>query len=131
MRALEPDILTTGQTARLLRCQPQTIEAAARRRELPGLKFGREWVFPRAALLEVLNRKALAALRPEPDAHAQDGNPTSKAVPPMPPARRGGRRLPPHWPLSEAEPAEPVVTSRPGRPRREPPKLPPLPGDLE
>jgi excisionase family DNA binding protein len=54
------DILTVDQVAALLDCTPVTIEAKARDAELPAVKFGRSWVFPRTALLEVLHAKALA-----------------------------------------------------------------------
>lgn len=53
------DILTADEVAALLDCEPSTIQAQARAHELPGIKIGRSWRFPRVALLEVLNRKAL------------------------------------------------------------------------
>jgi excisionase family DNA binding protein len=69
------DIYTTEQLAALLECETTTVEEKARRRELPGLKFGRGWIFPREALLKRLNETALAALEapkapaaPEPQA---------------------------------------------------------------
>jgi excisionase family DNA binding protein len=58
------DILDEIQVAALLDCEPSTVQAKARDRELPAVKFGRSWRFPRAALLEVLNRKALENATP-------------------------------------------------------------------
>jgi excisionase family DNA binding protein len=53
------DILTKDEVAALLDCEPSTIEEKARTRELPGVKIGRSWVFPREALLKRLNEIAL------------------------------------------------------------------------
>jgi excisionase family DNA binding protein len=55
-------ILTREQVAALLDCEPHTVDVAARRGDLPGVKYGRSWVFPRVALLEFLNHRALAML---------------------------------------------------------------------
>jgi excisionase family DNA binding protein len=52
-------ILTTQQVAEMLCCTPETVEVRARRKELPGLKAGRAWVFPQEALLIALNALAL------------------------------------------------------------------------
>ncbi len=54
------DILTVEQVAGLLDCEPGTVQNKARDNELPAIKFGRSWVFPKSALLEVLHTKALA-----------------------------------------------------------------------
>jgi excisionase family DNA binding protein len=53
------DILTVDQVAALLDCTAVTVETKARKAELPAVKYGRSWVFPRSALLEVLHAKAL------------------------------------------------------------------------
>ncbi len=53
------EILTAQEVAELLDCKPSTIEAKARSHELPGIKIGYSWRFPRAALMESLNRKAM------------------------------------------------------------------------
>lgn len=55
---LEQDILTPQEIARILQCDEKTVEEAARKGNLPGVKFGRGWVFPKAALLEALNSQA-------------------------------------------------------------------------
>ena len=61
------DILTKDEVAALLDCEPSTIEEKARTRELPGVKIGRSWVFPREALLKRLNEIALrVATEPAP-----------------------------------------------------------------
>ena len=54
------DILTKQQVASLLECEPETVEEKARAGVLPGIKFGRSWVFPREALLTALNKMAVA-----------------------------------------------------------------------
>lgn len=80
------DILTADEVAQLLDCEPSTIQAQARAHELPGIKIGRSWRFPRVALLEALNRKALENQVPE--------RATPKAVTRKP----AGRRSPPALP---------------------------------
>lgn len=52
------DVLTTDEVADLLQCTALTVEDMLRRGELPGVKFGRSWMCPRVALLEVLNQQA-------------------------------------------------------------------------
>lgn len=61
-RPLTEEILSVDEVAELLRCEPETIELKARNRTLPGLKFGRPWIFPREALLQFLAREALEAM---------------------------------------------------------------------
>lgn len=53
-----PDLSTDEQLAQALGCTPETVRAGAQVGVLPGLKFGRSWVFPREATLEALNRAA-------------------------------------------------------------------------
>lgn len=54
------DVLDESEVAELLDCEPSTVQESARRGELPAVKFGRSWRFPRTALLEALHTKALA-----------------------------------------------------------------------
>lgn len=80
------DILTADEVAALLDCEPSTIQAQARAHELPGIKIGRSWRFPRVALLEALNRKALE-------------NQIQQAAAPTAVTRKpAGRRAPPTLP---------------------------------
>ncbi|TYK73134.1 helix-turn-helix domain-containing protein [Comamonas sp. Z3] len=80
------DILTADEVAALLDCEPSTIQAQARAHELPGIKIGRSWRFPRVALLEALNRKALE-------------NQIQQAAAPKAVTRKpAGRRAPPTLP---------------------------------
>lgn len=67
------EVLDETEAAALLDCEPSTVQDKARSGELPAVKFGRSWRFPRAALLEALNRKAMenmtkAAATPKPKA---------------------------------------------------------------
>ncbi len=62
------DILDEAEVAALLACEPSTVQAMAREGELPAVKFGKHWRFPRAALLEVVNRRALENTAPKPRA---------------------------------------------------------------
>lgn len=56
----DADVLTKDQVADLLQCDATTVEEHARNGDLPGVKYGRSWVFPRAALLARLNDVAQA-----------------------------------------------------------------------
>lgn len=54
------DVLNETEVAAILDCEPKTVQDKARTGELPAIKFGRSWVFPRSALLQKLNELALA-----------------------------------------------------------------------
>lgn len=95
-------VLSTNDVALLLRCGDEQVELQARQGILPGLKFGREWVFPQDALLAALNRQAIEESttrrglpEPTPDTtrpaanapkmrrkHRHDGPPPSLSAPP-------------------------------------------------
>ena len=51
-------VLTVAEVATLLACEPETIEEATRLKRLPGIKYGRSWVYPADALLQALNDQA-------------------------------------------------------------------------
>ena len=57
---LSGDVLTDDDLAESLCCTVETVREGAKSGDLPGIKFGRGWVFPRAAVLERLSEKALA-----------------------------------------------------------------------
>ena len=59
------DILNETEVAELLACEPSTVQTMARNGELPAVKFGKHWRFPRVALLEVVNRRALDNTAPK------------------------------------------------------------------
>ena len=61
-------ILTTAAVATMLDCKESTVQTLATAGSLPGVKMGRSWVFPEAALMERLNDLARveAALRRTP-----------------------------------------------------------------
>lgn len=89
-----PDVLTVAQMAELLDCTQETVEDKTRERTLPGLKFGRSWVYPREAVLEVLRQQALAHVRP-PAAPPTPSSTTPRVVPMLPkPAQRQRGRSP-------------------------------------
>jgi len=58
MSPILSDILTSEVVAELLACEPSTVEEAARNKELPAVKYGRGWVFPKEAFLAHINAKA-------------------------------------------------------------------------
>ncbi len=74
------DILTTDEVADLLQCDVTTVEDKLRRGELPGIKPGRSWMCPRLALLDTLNRQAVANLSRVSAPSPQRGKPRN-AVP--------------------------------------------------
>lgn len=95
--ALPPIVLSVDDVAQLLRCSADTVQASARDGTLPGVQFGRDWVFPVAALAEALNTQATrqAADRRAPQAAAPAAVLTASA--PTPPRTRASisRRQPP------------------------------------
>jgi excisionase family DNA binding protein len=60
MTILAEDILTTAEVAEALDCTTETLERQTRAGMLPAVKFGRAWVYPKIALLQVLNELAVA-----------------------------------------------------------------------
>ena len=60
------EVLDETEVAAILDCQPTTVQEKARNGELPAIKYGRSWRFPRAALMDALNRQALANAQPKP-----------------------------------------------------------------
>lgn len=94
-----PELLTAIEVAALLRCEPETIEERTRRRELPGLRFGRSWMYPREALIQVLNKLAMQQLEPSAAVAAPLAVlPLRMVAPTMPKSPRGLRRSPPPLP---------------------------------
>lgn len=47
-------LLTTQQAAAMLRLHVKSVQSLARRGKIPGVRVGRKWLFPRAALLSRL-----------------------------------------------------------------------------
>jgi excisionase family DNA binding protein len=58
---MDPDLLSKDAVAALLECEVSTVEEKARTGELPGVKIGKSWQFPRAALFQRLNEMALSS----------------------------------------------------------------------
>lgn len=78
-------MMTDVEAAKYLLCEPETVQRAAIDGKLPGVKFGRAWLFPRSALEEALHLIAMANLR-----GVQLQTPAAHAV--QPAAPRGRRR---------------------------------------
>lgn len=108
----DAEILNTDELARLLGCDKETAAKRIIAGDLPGSKFGRDWIIPRRALIERINEMAMedaaarrAALEDERRTAAGRGQrattepspilPTNEAASP----RRGQRRVPPRLPL--------------------------------
>lgn len=53
------DVIPQSAVAQLLECDENTVQERARTGDLPGVKFGRSWVFPRQALVARLNEIAI------------------------------------------------------------------------
>lgn len=78
------DVLNEQEVADILDCEPSTVQEKARLGELPAVKFGRSWRFPRTALLASLHDKALAN-KPKPaPARAVQKQPVSRVPPALP-----------------------------------------------
>lgn len=75
------EILSPEQVAELLGCSPETVREQAAAGDLPGVKFGRDWRFPWAALYETLCKRAVEQAE-------ERKNPPARPL-------RGARRVPP------------------------------------
>ena len=53
------DTINAAQCAELLQCTEATVEELTRKGELPGVKFGRGWIYVKASLLDYLAQKAM------------------------------------------------------------------------
>ncbi len=85
------DTINAEQCAKLLGCTEETVEELTRKGDLPGLKFGRSWVFVRSDLLAYLAERARleADERRSGRANAQRAAPPVRAIKPrrqQPPA---------------------------------------------
>jgi excisionase family DNA binding protein len=79
----QAEILDADAVAVLLRCDVGTVEDKTRRGVLPAVKFGRSWVYPRAALMQRLVELALERSNTDLDASEcgdEPGRPHSKAA---------------------------------------------------
>jgi hypothetical protein len=65
MNDTQNEILVSEDLAVLCKCTARTIEEHARSGNIPGLKLGEPWIFPRSAVIARLNELALlqAAVR--------------------------------------------------------------------
>lgn len=55
---MNADTINAEQCAQLLQCNVETAEELTRKGELPGIKFGRSWIYVKADLLTYLAEKA-------------------------------------------------------------------------
>ena len=79
------DVLNEAEVAKLLDCEPATVQENARMGKLPAVKFGRSWRFPRSALMEALHKLALENKpRPKPAPAAVCIGRVRRQPPPLP-----------------------------------------------
>ena len=99
-----PEVLNVIEVAALLLCEPDTVEEKTRRRELPAVRFGRSWVYPREALMQVLNKLALMQIEPASAARVSPVvTPMRMTAPPGDKSSRGLRRSPPPLPVPPSQ----------------------------
>lgn len=86
--------LSVDQVAQLLLCAPDTVRELARSGQLPGLKPGRDWIFPAGALFTRLDQLATegattrrSPAKPSATLHTMPGGPSGAS-------RRAGRQPP-------------------------------------
>lgn len=70
-------LLNVTELAALLDCSEETVELRTREGVLPGLQFGRSWVYPVGALEHALNTHALVAAN---DRQSRPVGPATAAV---------------------------------------------------
>lgn len=81
------EMLTVDQVAELLRCAPSTIRERCRAGDLPGEKFGEDWILPTRALIERVNEIAVEKMlerrkKDAPNLVSVGGGGTGKRQPP-------------------------------------------------
>ena len=101
--------LTVDQVAQLLACADTTVRERARAGDLPGLKYGTDWVFPAGALFAHLDQLAIdeaADRRRATPSPASTPQATPRATLHAVPAPRSRRALPtlPTLPGPSAQP---------------------------
>ena len=88
------ETINAEQCAELLHCTEQRIEELTRGGELPGMKFGRGWIYVKADLLAYIADRA----RKEAEERRQDLN-ARKGVPRLDIPIRPRRQTPPPLPV--------------------------------
>ena len=88
------ETINAEQCAELLYCTEQRIEELTRTGELPGMKFGRGWIYVKADLLAYIADRA----RKEAEERRQDLS-ARKSVPRLDIAFRPRRQTPPPLPV--------------------------------
>lgn len=89
------ETINAEQCAELLHCTEQRIEELTRTGELPGMKFGRGWIYVKADLLAYIAERA----RKEAEERRQDLN-ARKSVPRLDLPFKPRRQTPPPLPVS-------------------------------
>lgn len=99
------ELMTPAEVAEALDCTPETVNAKLAAHELPGVKVGRSWRIPRAALIEHLNAEARRNVRAQAPAAPAAQAPGAVAFAAPAPAHKRTRRQPPR--LVSLSPAAP------------------------
>jgi hypothetical protein len=89
---MEIEVFNTSQLASVLGCDEVTIERRTLAGDLPGLKFGRSWVFPAGATIQLLNELALEQAAKRRADRAASAAPLAVAL--RAPQQRGRRHSP-------------------------------------
>lgn len=85
------NVLDVDQVALRLRCSAKTVQALARAGKVPGLKLGRDWVFP----VDALNRALCAMAEERATDLRRPTAPVAQLVPNVGARRRSPPALPP------------------------------------
>jgi excisionase family DNA binding protein len=84
-----PDKISVSEACAYLECGHPKLMELLHDRQIPGLKFGKAWVIPRAAFITVVNRMAMAACNQDPSER-----PTADAGDAVKPSARKTRAIP-------------------------------------
>lgn len=99
------ELMTPTEVAEALDCTPETVNAKLAAHELPGVKVGRSWRIPRAALIEHLNAEARRNVRAQAPAVPTAQTPAAVGFGAPAPVHKRLRRQPPR--LVSLSPAGP------------------------
>ncbi len=92
---MSKETITAEQCAELLKCTTAQVEELTRKGELPGIKFGRSWIYVKVDLLEYLAERARAeAAERRLDLQKRLKQASASLAPPVKPRRKTPPALP-------------------------------------
>lgn len=100
--------LSVKEVAEILDCTPETVELKTRQGFLPGLQYGRSWIFPERALENILVEQSILNMRDRLSRGLAETHPATAAVMDLKPVP--GRQFGPLRAVPPVLPSAPELT---------------------